>query len=91
MGRNLVYNICDHGYTVAGFDKDLSKVETLEQRLGNFDLCGTHSVREFTEAVTATGFPNYSVGTQGPADAEALIARDGHNWIVMPLEDDDKM
>ena len=40
MGRNLVYNICDHGYTVAGFDKDLSKVETLEQDKGNYDLCG---------------------------------------------------
>jgi len=23
MGRNLAYNMCDHGYTVAGFDKDL--------------------------------------------------------------------
>lgn len=23
MGRNLLYNICDHGYTVAGYDKDL--------------------------------------------------------------------
>ena len=46
MGRNLVYNICDHGYTVAGFDKDLSKVETLEQEKGNYDLCGTQSVKE---------------------------------------------
>ena len=45
---------------------------------------------EAWEANTATGFPNYSVGMQGPADAEALIARDSHNWIVMPLEKDDK-
>lgn len=27
-------------------------------------------------------FPNYSAGFQGPEEAEALIARDGHNWIV---------
>ena len=26
-------------------------------------------------------FPNYSPGSWGPEDAEALIAKDGHNWI----------
>ena len=31
-------------------------------------------------------FPNYSAGMQGPEAAEALIARDGHNWIVLPPE-----
>jgi glucose-6-phosphate 1-dehydrogenase len=45
---------------------------------------------ESWESNTTTGFPNYSIGTQGPEDAEALIARDGHTWIVMPLENDDK-
>lgn len=29
-------------------------------------------------------FPNYAPGTWGPEDAEALIARDGHNWITLP-------
>ncbi len=48
MGRNLVYNMCDHGYTVAGLDKDLSKVELLEQEKGGFDLYGTQSIKEFT-------------------------------------------
>ncbi|MDB5201504.1 MAG: zwf [Ferruginibacter sp.] len=37
---------------------------------------GNHSVN----------FPNYAAGTQGPETSEALIARDGNNWIVMPLE-----
>jgi glucose-6-phosphate 1-dehydrogenase len=45
---------------------------------------------ETWESNTATGFPNYPVSTQGPEDAEALIARDGRTWIVMPLENDDK-
>ena len=27
-------------------------------------------------------FPNYSPDSWGPEDAEALIARDGHNWIT---------
>lgn len=34
----------------------------------------------------SVNFPNYSAGTQGPEDAEALIAKDGHNWIVMHSE-----
>jgi glucose-6-phosphate 1-dehydrogenase len=29
-------------------------------------------------------FPNYSPDSWGPEDAEALIARDGHNWITPP-------
>ncbi|HUZ57671.1 MAG TPA: glucose-6-phosphate dehydrogenase [Hanamia sp.] len=31
-------------------------------------------------------FPNYSPDSWGPEDAEALIARDGHNWISMPAK-----
>ncbi len=29
-------------------------------------------------------FPNYTPGTWGPEDAEALIARDGRNWTTLP-------
>jgi len=31
-------------------------------------------------------FPNYAAGTQGPEEAEALIAKYGHTWLNMPLE-----
>ena len=31
-------------------------------------------------------FPNYTPGTWGPEDAEALIARDGHHWVSLPEE-----
>jgi glucose-6-phosphate 1-dehydrogenase len=34
----------------------------------------------------SVNFPNYEAGMQGPEDAEALIAKDGHSWITMPLE-----
>lgn len=40
-------------------------------------------------ANTSPNFPNYASGTYGPEDSEALIAKDGHNWIVMPLEKND--
>jgi len=29
-------------------------------------------------------FPNYAPDSWGPEDAEALIARDGHNWVTVP-------
>jgi glucose-6-phosphate 1-dehydrogenase len=38
------------------------------------------------EANPSTTFPNYAAGTQGPEDAEALIAKYGHNWIVVGLD-----
>ncbi len=34
------------------------------------------------ETNPSVNFPNYEAGMQGPEDAEALIARDGHNWMV---------
>lgn len=35
-------------------------------------------------------FPNYSAGSWGPEDAQALIAKDGHHWISLPPDDDGK-
>lgn len=35
-------------------------------------------------------FPNYSPDSWGPEDAEALIARDGHNWINVPPKKKEK-
>ncbi len=31
-------------------------------------------------------FPNYAPDSWGPEDAEALIARDGHNWVTVPAK-----
>jgi len=41
-------------------------------------------ILETWEARPPAAFPNYSPDSWGPEDAEALIARDGHNWITMP-------
>ena len=35
-------------------------------------------------------FPNYAPDSWGPEDAEALIARDGHNWITAPSKKKNK-
>jgi glucose-6-phosphate 1-dehydrogenase len=41
-------------------------------------------ILETWESRPPGSFPNYSPDSWGPEDAEALIARDGHNWITMP-------
>ncbi len=51
MGRNLVYNMCDHGFTVAGFDKDPAKLEDLEKEKGDHLIFGTKKITEFIESL----------------------------------------
>ncbi|MEO7463819.1 MAG: glucose-6-phosphate dehydrogenase [Ferruginibacter sp.] len=37
------------------------------------------------EANPPVNFPNYKAGSQGAEDAEILIAKDGHSWFDMPI------
>ena len=41
-------------------------------------------ILETWETRPPVDFPNYTPDSWGPEDVEALIARDGHNWITMP-------
>jgi glucose-6-phosphate 1-dehydrogenase len=41
-------------------------------------------ILEAWETRQPVDFPNYAPDSWGPEDAEALIARDGHNWITLP-------
>ena len=43
-------------------------------------------VIEVWEERIPSDFPNYAPDSWGPEDAEALIARDGHNWIMKPVK-----
>lgn len=47
MGRNLVYNMCDHGYAVAGYDKDAAKVGQLTKDAGKKSAKGISDVKDF--------------------------------------------
>ncbi len=38
------------------------------------------------QSSSSPDFPNYASGTWGPETAEALIARDGKNWLILPLK-----
>jgi len=47
MGRNFLLNIADHGFPVAGYDKDGSKVDTLRQESKNRDIQVVDNINEF--------------------------------------------
>jgi 6-phosphogluconate dehydrogenase len=47
MGRNLVLNMADHGFSVAGYDQDAAKVEALRQESKKRDVRGAADIKEF--------------------------------------------
>ena len=51
MGRNLVFNVNDHGYSVAGFDKNKSQIEILKKEAGARNIFATSQLNEFIDAL----------------------------------------
>ena len=47
MGRNLLLNMADHGFSVAGYDQDQSKVEALRRESKERDVRGAANIQEF--------------------------------------------
>jgi hypothetical protein len=100
MGCKLIYNMSDHGYAVIGFDKNNSQVKTLKKVAGilwkeiELFLCvrpGRTNKGVLTPVINfwttnpPVNFPNYKAVSQGAEDAEILIAKDGHSWFNMPI------
>jgi 6-phosphogluconate dehydrogenase len=52
MGRNLVLNIADHGFSVSGYDKDLSKVQELQTEAGSRTINSAQTLEEFLGALS---------------------------------------
>jgi len=51
MGRNLVLNISDHGFSVAGFDKDAKQVELLKKEADKENVMATSNLEEFVKSL----------------------------------------
>ena len=47
MGRNLLLNMADHGFAVAGYDMDAAKVEALRAESKQHDVRGVVDIKEF--------------------------------------------
>ncbi len=51
MGRNLVLNMADHGFAVAGYDTDPAKVESLRREGKGQEVVGADSLESFLGAL----------------------------------------
>ena len=51
MGRNLLLNMADHGFKVAGYDKDESKIALLGKESQKANVKGFSSAKEFIESL----------------------------------------
>jgi len=69
MGRNLVYNMCDHGYSVAGFDKDNAKVDALVNEADGKKVTGAHNLTDFFAALKSPKVVMLLVPAGKPVDA----------------------
>jgi 6-phosphogluconate dehydrogenase len=52
MGQNLVLNMADHGFSVAGYDRDLSKVEALSRLLASHTFSGAQSITQYISSLS---------------------------------------
>jgi 6-phosphogluconate dehydrogenase len=52
MGRSLLLNMADHGFAVAGHDKDAAKVSSLNDEAGDRAVKGFGDVKEFIQSLT---------------------------------------
>jgi 6-phosphogluconate dehydrogenase len=69
MGRNLVLNMADHGHAVAGYDKDLSKVEALQDEAGDREIQGAKTMEEFVGLLRTPRAVMMLVPAGAPVDA----------------------
>ena len=51
MGRNLLLNMADHGFSVAGYDNDPVKVEALRKEAGKREILCTGILTEFISSL----------------------------------------
>lgn len=51
MGRNLLLNMADHGFAVAGFDKDNSKLELLQKEGAGKPVKGFAAIKDFIDSL----------------------------------------
>lgn len=52
MGRNLVYNMSDNGFSVAGFDKSSDQVATLQKESAGKRIIATTVLKDFMESLS---------------------------------------
>jgi len=69
MGRNLLLNMADNGYSVAGYDADLTKVKALRKEAEHRDIRGAENLAELASLLRAPRAVILLVPAGTPVDA----------------------
>src|SRR5271166_4310375 len=69
MGRNFLLNMADHGFSVAGYDKDTAKVAALRDEAGPRAVRGAGDIKEFTGLLRTPRAVILLVPAGAPVDA----------------------
>jgi 6-phosphogluconate dehydrogenase len=69
MGRNLLLNMADNGYSVAGYDVDTAKVEALRREAEHRDIRGAENLAEFASMLRSPRAVMMLVPAGPPVDA----------------------
>ena len=51
MGCNLVLNMSDHGYSVAGYDKSVKQTDNLNEQIKDRKVRGFNEIKAFVEDI----------------------------------------
>lgn len=69
MGRNLLLNMADKGFSAAGYDKDEEKIEALHKDAEHRDICGTIDIKIFVNMLQTPRAVMMLVPAGGPVDS----------------------
>jgi 6-phosphogluconate dehydrogenase len=69
MGRNLVLNMADHGFAVAGYDKDPVKIHQLNEEGKDNAVYGFDNVKEFIDSLAKPKIVMMLVPAGKPVDS----------------------
>jgi 6-phosphogluconate dehydrogenase len=69
MGRNLLLNMADHGYSVAGYDKDSTKVQSLSNEAENRPIRGAETLENLIAQLREPRMVMLLVPAGPPVDA----------------------
>ncbi|UFH32874.1 NADP-dependent phosphogluconate dehydrogenase [Chryseobacterium sp. C-71] len=70
MGRNLLYNIADNGFSIAGFDLDEQKIKDLQEGAASeMKVIGTQTLQDFVAALESPRKIILMVPAGKPVDA----------------------
>lgn len=69
MGRNLLLNMADHGYSVVGYDKDSTKVQRLKKEAEGRTICGTDTLKDLVDHLREPRVVMLLVPAGPPVDA----------------------